>query len=228
MPRKSKPDISRFERSGRGRKVGVRSIRQYYLIVCEGEETEPNYFRAFIGRLPQGVLQVCKFDVKGLGTNTSDLVEKASELAEEVGARSGRKVDRIWCVFDKDSFPDNQFNAAIEACNNTEDMAAAFSNEAFELWYLLHFHYVNTGMRRVQYQKKLSEYMTKASGKKTRYEKNSPDNYRLMTELGSLDDAIRNAEKLESRYGDDRDYAAQNPRTAVHRLIKELQELGER
>jgi len=30
-----------------GRRVGTREVRQRFLIVCEGEETEPNYFRAF-------------------------------------------------------------------------------------------------------------------------------------------------------------------------------------
>jgi hypothetical protein len=228
MPKKSKPDISRFERSGRGRKVGVRSIRQYYLIVCEGEKTEPHYFKAFIDQLPKGVLQVCEFKVEGLGTNTTDLVEKAREMAVDIGTRTGRPVDKIWCVFDKDSFSDLNFNAAIATCNQSGDMEAAFSNEAFELWYLLHFHYVNTGMSRRQYKAKLSEYMTKAAGKKLTYAKKDPDNHALMNELGSVEDAIRNAERLEANYATDTNYASQNPRTAVHRLIKELRELGER
>lgn len=35
-------------RQGRSsRRVGTREVRQRFLIVCEGEQTEPNYFRAF-------------------------------------------------------------------------------------------------------------------------------------------------------------------------------------
>lgn len=29
------------------RKTGVREIKQSFLIVCEGEKTEPDYFKAF-------------------------------------------------------------------------------------------------------------------------------------------------------------------------------------
>ncbi len=44
----------RFERdeSQRGRKVGTRNKRVYFLIVCEGTKTEPNYFSSFENNLP--------------------------------------------------------------------------------------------------------------------------------------------------------------------------------
>ena len=46
MARKAKVDNhlkKRLERQERKRKENFRSIRQYYLIVCEGEKTEPLY-----------------------------------------------------------------------------------------------------------------------------------------------------------------------------------------
>ncbi len=44
MARKNGPERVR----GRtGRRVDTRTARQRFLIVCEGEQTEPNYFRAF-------------------------------------------------------------------------------------------------------------------------------------------------------------------------------------
>lgn len=40
------PDaLKRFDRKT-GRKVGGRAQREYHLIVCEGQVTEPNYFNA--------------------------------------------------------------------------------------------------------------------------------------------------------------------------------------
>ncbi len=105
MASKKTLKASDFRRSGRGRKVEIKNIRYYYLIVCEGKKTEPLYFNALVAQLPPGVLSVCEFDVKGLGTNTTDLVSKAQELAENVKSKTGRKVDKIWCVFDRDSFP---------------------------------------------------------------------------------------------------------------------------
>ncbi len=49
--------------------------RRWFLIVCEGEKTEPNYFRSF----PVDT-KVIKLDIKGEGKNTKSLVEKAIEL----------------------------------------------------------------------------------------------------------------------------------------------------
>ena len=39
-------ELKRFAREEHKRKVGTREIRQYFLIVCEGAKTEPNYFES--------------------------------------------------------------------------------------------------------------------------------------------------------------------------------------
>jgi len=47
MARKAKVDnsvIKRLARVDKARSVGIRDQRKYFLIVCEGEQTEPNYF----------------------------------------------------------------------------------------------------------------------------------------------------------------------------------------
>ena len=41
----------------------VKSKRRFYLIVCEGEKTEPNYFESLKNDLPKGVLDVCDFKI---------------------------------------------------------------------------------------------------------------------------------------------------------------------
>ena len=46
--------------------------RRWFLIVCEGEKTEPNYFRSF----PVNK-NLIRLDIKGEGKNTKSLVEKA-------------------------------------------------------------------------------------------------------------------------------------------------------
>ena len=58
------------------RRVNFRELRQRFLIVCEGENTEPNYFNSF--RVPGEVI-----DVRGIGENTVRLVERAIKLMEE-------------------------------------------------------------------------------------------------------------------------------------------------
>ncbi len=136
--------------------VDTRGILPSFLIICEGKKTEPNYFQSF--RIP--TLSVELFEVIGLGDNTLSLVERAKEYIE------CNRYSYIWCVFDRDSFPSGQFNAAITSAYNN-GMHVAYSNEAFELWYLLHFHFYNTGMTRKSYKSSL----TKLLGH--RYEKTS-------------------------------------------------------
>ena len=111
--------------------------RRWFLIVCEGEKTEPNYFRSF----PVDT-KVIKLDIKGEGKNTKSLVEKAIQLKKD--SESDEK-DRFWCVFDRDKNDKNphdaqNFNAAI-TLTKTNGIKVAYSNDAFEVWYLLHFHY---------------------------------------------------------------------------------------
>lgn len=63
----------------------------------------------------------------------------------------------VWVIFDKDNFSDDQFNSAIEqACR--KGYYIGWSNEAIELWFLLHFEYLNAGITREQYCEKLTKY----------------------------------------------------------------------
>lgn len=57
----------RLERKERKRKEEIRSKRLYFLIVCEGEKTEPLYFEAFKYDLPKGVLENATIDIQGEG-----------------------------------------------------------------------------------------------------------------------------------------------------------------
>lgn len=121
------------------RRKNFREIRKNFLIVCEGEKTEPNYFEKF--RVPKKI-----FDVVGIGANTASLVEKAIDLR----GKSIVSYDEVWCVFDRDSFPAQNFNNALSLAKNN-NINVAYSNEAFEIWYLLHFHYHDAATSRAQY-----------------------------------------------------------------------------
>lgn len=174
---------------------------QTFLIVCEGKRTEPNYFRAF--RVAGDVRDI---RVEGEGYNTLSLVEWAIELASE------DEYDQVWCVFDRDSFPVGTFNQAINLANH-QGFHVAYSNEAFELWYLLHFNYYDTGIQRHAYCTKLSELLG------YKYQKNDPNMYKQL--LPRQTDAIRNASRLLAQY-DPPNPAQDNPSTTVYRLVEEL------
>lgn len=219
---------SRFTRGEIKRKEGVREKRRYYLIVCEGAKTEPNYFEGLKTDLPKGVLTAFRIDIEGTGRNTMSLVDEAIRLKEVYEKQTGRPVDKLWTVFDRDSFSANDYNAAILRCkNNRPEIGCAWSNEAFELWYLLHFHFYNNAMSRVQYQAMIEQNLQKYVGRDYRYEKNSWEMYMLLKTHGSLENAVRNADRLAEEFEGREDFANMNPGTMVHKLVTELLNLKE-
>lgn len=220
--------LKRFAREEQKRKKDVRNKRKYYLIVCEGEATEPNYFEGLKQDLPKGVLTAHRIDIEGTGRNTQSLVDEALRLKKVYEQDYGRSIDRLWVVFDRDSFSANDFNSAIQRCkNNKPEIGCAWSNEAFELWYLLHFHYYNHAMSRKDYQDTIEVNLKPVLGNEYRYRKNSVEMYDILKEYGSIDTAVANANRLIENFEDREDYANHNPCTTVHSLVKELHSLKE-
>lgn len=221
--------LKRRAREESKRKMEFKSKRKFYLIVCEGEKTEPNYFESLKSSLPKGVLKLTSIDIDGTGKNTMSIIQEASKLQKIYEKKYHRTIDRVWAVFDRDSFPATTFNNAINKGENSKPkINCAWTNEAFELWYLLHFNYYNTPIPREQYQQLIEKEINNASGKTDfKYEKNSTTMFELLNKYGCQERAIQNSEKLEALYFD-RSYANHNPCTKVHILIKELIELTEK
>ncbi|MBS1781126.1 MAG: RloB domain-containing protein [Bacteroidetes bacterium] len=216
----------RFAREEQKRKKDVRNKRVYYLIVCEGAATEPNYFEGLKQDLPKGVLTAYQIDIEGTGRNTQSLIDEALRLKAAYEKNTTRPVDKLWVVFDRDSFAANYFNDAIVRCaQNIPVVGCAWSNESFELWYLLHFHYYQNAMNRQQYQGLIEDNLRPFAGEAYRYEKNSKEMYALLKEHGSIEKAIHNAQRLAETYGERQDYANHNPCTMVWSLVDELLKL---
>ena len=189
------------------RRVGIRYLRDRILILCEGKKTEPNYFRKF----PLNV-ELVEIDVRGTGANTLNLVEAAIRRGQ--AASEGRPYNQIWCVFDRDSFPPGNFNRAFKVAEaNRIDIA--YSNQCFELWYILHYHFNDAAIDRNEYARRLTKFI----GRK--YYKNDENMYDLLKER--QDNAIQNAKKLLSRYvscNPEKD----DPSTTIHKLVETLNE----
>ncbi|SFH01126.1 RloB family protein [Sporolactobacillus nakayamae] len=129
------------------RQTGQRSqIKNLILIVCEGKQTEPNYFRGF---------KLTNVDVEGAGAGPMTVVERAKEIILEQ-RKLGKNYDQIWCVFDRDDFSAERFNNAIMTTRQLRNFHSAYSKQAFELWYVLHYEYLNSGITREDYFKKTS------------------------------------------------------------------------
>jgi hypothetical protein len=202
MP-KNKSFLHHQTRSYMQRHVDALPIRQRFLIVCEGEKTEPFYFQRF--RVPGLVVQV-----DALGMDTVRVVQRAIEL------RAQDDYDQPWCVFDKDDFPDKNFNDAIALARRNE-IRVAYSNQSFELWYVLHFDYMRSSITREDYMRILDERL----GHK--YKKNSTTIYDELHDRQAT--AIRNARTLLNEYHPPRP-ARDDPSTKVHLLVEQLVEFS--
>lgn len=123
---------------------GVREVKQTFLIICEGVNTEPDYFNAF--RLTSATVKAI-----GQGMGTLALVQKAINIKEQERQR-GRTYNQNWVVFDKDDFPENDFNSAILSARQN-GFEVAYSNQAFEFWFLLHFNLYQGALHRSRYEK---------------------------------------------------------------------------
>lgn len=187
------------------RRAGNRGApKQRILIVTEGTKTEPYYFQSF--RVSSAFVEI-----DGAGRNTDSLVEWAIELKKQA-AKDKEPYDQIWCVFDKDSCPLQNFNRALKLADN-QGLKIAYTNEAFELWYLLHFDYHTSGISRNQYAGMLTIRLGRD------YRKNDTTIY---DELKARQPAaLRNASTLLATYAPP-DPGKNNPSTTVHLLIQEL------
>lgn len=191
----------------KGKLTRLKKDKEYkdsILIVCEGEKTEPKYFQSF---------PITNIRVKTIGTgrNTESLVKEAIRNWEEFAAQR-EYYEKIWCVFDRDSFSQETYDKAFSLVEKEQirinrrfkkvgrkiAVTIAYSNEAFELWYLLHYDYIDSAISRSEYERMLSERM----GKK--YKKNDPTIYRLLENLSQETNgqkgqkfAIKNAKNWE-------------------------------
>lgn len=208
MSRKGGKQGKAWQRGSAVRKVAVRDPRPRILIVCEGVQTEPNYFLGF--RLTNVVLKI-----EPAGAQHKTVVEKAIEMKSADGDYS-----EVWCVFDRDkhiSGRDKQiFNEAMLLAEQN-GISIAYSNDAFELWYLLHFAYYQTAILRSDYIVKLKELMPDG------YKKNDPLMYQKLED--KMDDAIKHARKLHQQWGGESPEKA-DPSTTVYLLVERLRDLG--
>jgi hypothetical protein len=235
MARKIKVDnavLKRRRRKEEKERIEFLKVRTFILVVCEGSKTEPNYFEAIKAELPKHVLETVNVEIIGTGNNTVQVVDRAeAEVARAKQVRN-RVFDQVWVVIDRDSFPAQDFNNAIFRCRGL-GFGCAWSNEAFELWYVLHFQYRNTAMSRKDYAQVITTEVNRCIANADRpsirafaYAKNDASMYAILKEFGDESFAVDNAHRLLENFHDAR-YANHNPCTTVHELVVALNALRE-
>lgn len=190
---------------------------EYHLIVTEGTDTEPQYFQAIKAIIDGKYRDRIHLDISGKGDNTLSLFKRAVKDVSQ----SNNVYKHVWLVYDKDDFPPEHFDHTAELCEaaGTEEthFHAIWSNQCVELWFLLHFMFLQSDLHRSEYWPKLTECLK--SRNHGVYYKNRSDMYFILRPY--MDDAIRNAQKLED-INKRKTPTKSAPGTRMHHLIETL------
>lgn len=194
-------------------------IRKSFLIICEGQNTEPLYFKGF--RLPNNEVLI-----EGGCNSKTSLVE----YALKVSAKEKYAGREVWCVFDFDIKPDEaatqpeDFNNAIKKAERN-GMKVAWSNDAFELWFVLHYQKLDVHVTREKLNEVLKkEWNLKDYSNNAKTEKFCKEHYeRHYVNEGELQKlAIKRAKELHESYTGRQDFSNHCPCTTVYLLVEEL------
>lgn len=121
------------------RSKGVRQEQRRFLIYCEGECTENQYFRGLRADLRALPVQICMGGEHG---EPKSVVRAAIEHKKRA-ARSPQdrwtEYDEVWCVLDVEApTPHPGLSDALRLAER-HGIDVALTNPCFELWIMLHF-----------------------------------------------------------------------------------------
>ncbi len=201
-----------------------RQLKQTIYIVCEGTNTEPNYFEAIreqpdvfekyaIKVYPSEEDQIKASKKEGESIKT-DAVNLVKEAKKEIN-----NYDEVWAVFDKDGYTKHE-KAFDDA--DKHGIKLGFSSIAFEHWILLHYEQNRTAFPKSQ---NVIDYLEQA-GYFTGYSKKADISiYPRLKDLTQT--AIENAAWLRMEMAkniaacDNKIYEL-NPYTTVDELVMKL------
>ena len=198
------------------RKTKNISVRDEFLILTNGKQTEKNYFEA----VRSNYKSIFKINVKFKNDDPVALVNHAIAMKNAQ--------NRVWCVFDKDDFPVDSIEQAMRTAK-MNGIGIAFSNMAFEVWLIDHFEKCHTEKNAENLVADFDKIL-KANGCKDGYAK---ENKQLIVDIliPRLKNAVHNADvvmqnkilnykKLHSN--ENYPFCNWNSFTNVHKLIEAL------
>ena len=191
-------------------------VRDEFLILTNGRQTEKNYFEA----IRSNYKSIFKISVKFMNDDPIALVNHA--IAEKTDQ------NRVWCVFDKDEFPTASIEQAMKTAK-ANGIEVAFSNMAFEVWMIDHFEKCYNEKDAERLVTELDQLL-KVNGYPAGYSKEDKQMIAkiLMPRMG---DAVQNAKIVmqtrvlqykQTHKGEDYPVCDWNSFTNVHKLIEAL------
>ena len=177
-------------------------LRESFIIFCEGE-TEVGYFSSFEKRARLTS-----------GGNALKVVENAVAYKNA----SEKKYDHYWIVFDKDETTDNQFARAIQLAE-ANDIHAAWSNQSFECWIILHYREFRHACHRNEYEVLLKQYIP---GYNVREKGEEQGRQLHLLTAPLLPGAIERAKNGYASFDKDQPAAQKQTSTLIYELVESI------
>ena len=137
------------------------------IISCEDSVSSPAYFKKIVEKLiqdkkiTQDSFVIVPHDG---GTNPKKVLERLKRYEDKNG-KTYKEFKYKWIVIDRDTqrvngggHSSDDFNTALNSAKSIKQnlhIDVAYSNDSFELWYLLHFDYITTAILRDDINKRL-------------------------------------------------------------------------
>jgi len=199
---------------------GHRTPKTRILVVCQGAETEPNYFDG----LKREQIVRDRFSVRIVSTKGGtalDIVEKAGREADDANSHGKEYAfEEVWCVIDVEQPGRNPQLADACRLAEKEGFHVALSNPAFEVWILAHFERTAKSFLDCrQVIACLNGHWRSAFGQE--YDKTDQNIYRHLADR--VGDAVDNAKSVrEMDFRAEPDTSRCNSSTEVYRLVESL------
>jgi len=208
----------RAQRGQARRSRTSRPVKTTVLIVGEGRETEPNYFRAL--RSEESVDRRFAITVKkGRGISREDVVNQAVKLKAQADSH-GKGFDEVWCVLDVETPGARESLNRALAKAKEHGITACLSNPCFEVWLLSHFEKKARAYNDCDAViARLNKHWAKVCAED--YRKNDENVYGRVSDLTQT--AIENAQWVrDTHHGSIEETADANSSTEVYRLVRRL------
>lgn len=225
------------------RKVNTRNTVPDIIIACEDSVSAPTYFKSIVADLISNKLitQDSFVIAKHSHTEPSGVLKDLKSHVAKNG-KTYKEFQHKWIVIDRDKERVNggghsaeDFNNALSGASSIKpqyNVEVAYANDAFELWYLLHFDAISTALTRDQINKRLIKKLKSINARKfinlNKDNIKTPHYTKCIYEelLDKQPQGIKNAENLLKSYGDSHNAERDNPSTTVHKLVEILNSLN--
>jgi len=196
-----------------GRKSPTRIPRRSILIVCEGEKTEPDYFKGLRKKYRLSTLEV---EIAGeeCGSDPNSVVRYACNRKND---EPDPDFDEVWCIIDVESYDNPRDLTGPLNTASENNIKVALSNPCFEVWLLYHFERVGRAFDDCR------DVISRLKTHIPNYTKGG--DYFKDHFSDKVDDAIDHAESImNTQWQLATNRLQNNPSTEVYRLVQLIQE----